>query len=78
MIAHDDQTFRLALLVIVMLTFPIAAFHRLRSHATREALDRRQEGLFILLTLRPLGLAMWVVSGVALTCHCAGYTFRPR
>ena len=43
-----------------MLALPIAAFHRLRSHATRETLDRRQEGLFILLTLRPLGLAMWV------------------
>jgi len=45
--------------VIVLLAFPIAVFHRLRSQATRETLDRRQEGLFILLTLRPLGLAMW-------------------
>ena len=55
----SDQTFRLALLVIVALEFPIAVIHRLRSRATREKLDRRQEGLFILLTLRPLGLAMW-------------------
>ena len=56
---HDDQTLRLALLGIVLLVLPIAAFHRLRSQATREPLDRRQEGWFILLTLRPLGLAMW-------------------
>ena len=56
----SDHTFRLALLVIVLLEFPIAVFHRLRSQATREKLDRRQEGLFILLTLRPLGLAMWL------------------
>jgi len=56
----DDQTFRVALLVIVLLELPIAVFHRLRSHAAREKLDRRQEGLFILLTLRPLGLALWV------------------
>ena len=60
MIAHDDHTFRLVLLVIVLLGFPVAVFHRLRSHATREPLDRRQEGWFILLTLRPLGLAIWV------------------
>ena len=54
-----DQTFRLALLVIVLIEFPIAVFHRLRSQAPREPLDRRQEGWFILLTLRPLGLATW-------------------
>jgi hypothetical protein len=46
--------------VIVLLEFPIAVFHRLQSQAAREPLDRRQEGWFILLTLRPLGLAMWV------------------
>ena len=56
----SDHTFRLALLTIVVLELPIAVYHRLRSHASREPLDRRQEGWFILLTLRPLGLAMWV------------------
>lgn len=56
---ESDQPFRLALLMIVLLEFPIAVFHRLRSHAPREPLDRRQEGWFILLTLRPLGLATW-------------------
>ena len=59
MTAADDQTFRAALLIIVLLEFPVAIFHRLRSHASREPLDRRQEGWFILLTLRPLGLATW-------------------
>jgi hypothetical protein len=51
-----DHTFRIALLVIVLVTFPIGVYHRLQAH-TREPLDRRQEGLFILLTLRPPGLA---------------------
>ncbi|HET9252034.1 MAG TPA: isoprenylcysteine carboxylmethyltransferase family protein [Candidatus Eisenbacteria bacterium] len=31
--------------------------HRIRSESTREPIDRRQEGLFFLLTLRPVGLA---------------------
>jgi len=35
---------------------PIAAYHRLKSQATGEKLDRRQEGLFILFTLRPVGV----------------------
>ena len=56
---QSDQPFRLALLGIILLAFPIAVFHRARSHAPREPLDRRQEGWFILLTLRPLGLATW-------------------
>jgi protein-S-isoprenylcysteine O-methyltransferase Ste14 len=37
------------------LFFPIAIYFRVRAHATGEPLDRRQEGLFLLLTLRPAG-----------------------
>jgi protein-S-isoprenylcysteine O-methyltransferase Ste14 len=50
---------RNALIVCWVVLLPIVAFHRIRSQATREKLDRRQEGLFILLTLRPIGLAFW-------------------
>ena len=53
----DDQTFRLILALGMAAFVPVALYHRVRSQATREKLDRRQEGLFILLTLRPLGLA---------------------
>ena len=53
----DDGTFRSALLVLFMVVVPIAAFYRIRSQMTRERLDRRQEGLLVLWTLRPIGLA---------------------
>jgi protein-S-isoprenylcysteine O-methyltransferase Ste14 len=53
----DDQTFRIALLIGMLMLLPIGVYHRVRSQASGESLDRRQEGLFILLTLRPLGLA---------------------
>jgi protein-S-isoprenylcysteine O-methyltransferase Ste14 len=56
----EDDTFRMILLVGLAILVPIAAYHRVRSHLTGEKLDRRQEGLVILLTLRPLGLAMMV------------------
>ena len=36
---------------------PILLYYRIRSQATGEKLDRRQEGLLVLLTLRPVGLA---------------------
>jgi protein-S-isoprenylcysteine O-methyltransferase Ste14 len=56
----DDQTLRTALLVIVLVVFPIGIYHRFRSQATGERLDRRQEGLFILATLRPVGIILWL------------------
>ena len=54
---NQDQTFRVVLIVFSLLLFPITAYHRLKSQATRERLDRRQEGLFILFTLRPVGIS---------------------
>ena len=53
---NDDQIFRVALIVGFLAVFPIAFYFRVRSQMTGERLDRRQEGWFILLTLRPAGL----------------------
>jgi len=54
---NHDQTFRLVLIVGALLVLPVMVYHRLKSQATGEKLDRWQEGLFILFTLRPLGIA---------------------
>jgi protein-S-isoprenylcysteine O-methyltransferase Ste14 len=53
----DDQTFRLIMLVGFLAFLPVALFYRIRSQMTGEKLDRRQEGIFILITLRLLALA---------------------
>jgi protein-S-isoprenylcysteine O-methyltransferase Ste14 len=52
---NPDQTFRTVMALWVLLWLPVAVFYRVRSLASGEKLDRRQEGLPILLTLRPLG-----------------------
>lgn len=54
---ETQEPFRLALIVGALAVLPIAATYRVRSHRGGDALDRRQEGLLILLTLRPAGLA---------------------
>ncbi|MGH9254861.1 MAG: methyltransferase family protein [Vicinamibacterales bacterium] len=54
---NHDQTFALVLTIGWLILLPIMVFHRVRSQMTRERLDRRQEGAFILLTLRPAGIA---------------------
>jgi protein-S-isoprenylcysteine O-methyltransferase Ste14 len=65
---NSDETFRIVLIAGSLILFPIAFYHRLKSQATGEKLDRRQEGLFILFTLRPvalvaaLGAIAWMVN----------------
>ena len=64
---EHEPLLRLALIVGFVAVFPVAFDHRLRSQATGEKLDRRQEGMFILLTLRPIAavrmaaLVAWVI-----------------
>ena len=55
----DEQIFRLILIAGAAIIMPVAIYHRVRSQAGGESLDRRQEGLFVLATLRPLGAAAW-------------------
>ena len=52
----DDQLFRLILLAGFVIFMPIGIYHRLKAR-TGEKLDRRQEGLFILVTVRLVGVA---------------------
>ncbi|HEX9701192.1 MAG TPA: isoprenylcysteine carboxylmethyltransferase family protein [Acidobacteriota bacterium] len=53
----DEQIFRLILIAGFAIIMPAGIYHRVRSQASGESLDRRQEGLFVLATLRPLGIA---------------------
>jgi protein-S-isoprenylcysteine O-methyltransferase Ste14 len=65
-VVHDasmaqEYAFRSALIVALLAVFPIMLYHRIKAHRSREPLDRRQEGVFILATLRPVGL-LFIVS----------------
>ena len=48
----NDHPFRIAMLVGMSLLIPVMAYFRIRSQLTGERLDRRQEGWFILISLR--------------------------
>src|SRR5262249_3477867 len=52
----SEDTFRWVLLAGLLVLLPVALYHRIRSLSTRERLDRMQEGLPILITLRLAGL----------------------
>ena len=55
-----DEPFRTLLMWALLAVLPIMLYHRLKAHSSGEPLDRRQEGWFILVTLRPMGLAFLV------------------
>ena len=55
-----DFALRAVLIVVMLMVLPFGVYHRIKSQSTGERLDRRQEGLFILATLRPLGAVMWL------------------
>lgn len=57
---NQDAIFRPVLIAGFLAVFLITLYHRFKAGASREKLDRRQEGLFILATLRPLGLMLWL------------------
>ena len=54
---QGDALFRLVLILGLVFVMPVGVFHRLKAHVAGDKLNRREEGLFILLTLRPLGMA---------------------
>lgn len=54
-----DQIFRWVVLAMIAAQLPLMLRFRLKSR-TNEPLDRRQEGWFVLLTLRPAGLATFI------------------
>ena len=62
---NDEQTFRNVMLIGLLAVLPLGLYFRIKSQATREPLDRRQEGVFILATLRPVAL----VTAIALVTY---------
>ncbi len=55
-----DFALRAVLIVVMLMLLPFGVYHRIKSQSTGERLDRRQEGLFILATLRPMGAVIWL------------------
>jgi protein-S-isoprenylcysteine O-methyltransferase Ste14 len=57
---NQETAFRIVFGTGFFAVVGVTLYHRLKSWASKEVLDRRQEGLFILATLRPIGLLLWL------------------
>jgi protein-S-isoprenylcysteine O-methyltransferase Ste14 len=56
----QDDLFRLLLAGAFLAMMPLGAYFRFQSGRSGEKLDRRQEGWFMLVALRLLGLLLWL------------------
>jgi protein-S-isoprenylcysteine O-methyltransferase Ste14 len=63
---HPETPFRLAFLAVMLSAACTAARFRIRAHRAGGSVSRRGEGWFMLLTLRPLALVLWVAALVYL------------
>jgi len=52
--------FRIALLVIMVLTMSVALYHRLKAAAAGERISHKEEGYAFAIVLRLAGLALWL------------------
>ncbi len=70
----EDQTFRFIIVVGLVTIMPFGLYHRLKAHAAGDHIDRREEGLFILLTLRPIA-AVGILGVIAFAISPAWMTW---
>jgi protein-S-isoprenylcysteine O-methyltransferase Ste14 len=56
-----ESTFRVAVIASLALTLPIGFYYRIRSQRGGERLDRREEGILIMVGLRLCGGLAWVL-----------------
>jgi protein-S-isoprenylcysteine O-methyltransferase Ste14 len=58
----DESALRAVLIGVMLVLLPFGMYHRFRSQSSGEKLDRRQEGLFVLATLRPVAAVFWIAA----------------
>ena len=56
----EENTFRWALLVVLVIMLTITAYHRIQAHSAGGSVSRREEGLPLLVMRAVFGLSLWV------------------
>jgi protein-S-isoprenylcysteine O-methyltransferase Ste14 len=57
-----ENPFRVALVVIIVLTMAVTIYHRLQAAASREYISRKEEGYAFAIVLRLAGFCLWIAT----------------
>ena len=58
----SENPFRIALVVVIVLTMAVTVYHRLRAAASGEKISRQEEGYVFAISLRLAGLCLWLAT----------------
>ncbi len=62
----SEDPFRIALVIVIVLTMSIGIYHRLQAAASGEPISRKEEGHLFAIVLRLAGLGLWIATLVYL------------
>lgn len=57
-----ESPFRIALIIVILLTTVVTAYHRIQAASSKESISRKEEGYLFAVVLRLVGLALFVVT----------------
>jgi protein-S-isoprenylcysteine O-methyltransferase Ste14 len=57
-----ETPFRIALVVVIVLTMAVTLYHRLQAAKSGETISRKDEGYLFAISLRLAGLCLWIVT----------------
>jgi protein-S-isoprenylcysteine O-methyltransferase Ste14 len=58
----NENPFRIALVVVIVLTMSVTVYHRLQAAKSGETISRKEEGYVFAITLRLAGLCLWIAT----------------
>ena len=58
----SEIPFRVALVVVIVLTMAVTAYHRIQAASSGEKISRKEEGYLFAIVLRLAGLCLWVAT----------------
>lgn len=58
----SEDPFRIALVIMIVLTMFIGIYHRLQAAASSETISRKEEGYLFAIVLRLSGLGLWITT----------------
>jgi hypothetical protein len=56
----NENPFRIALVVVIILTMAIGLYHRLQAASSGEAVSHKEEGYLFAIVLRLAGVFLWI------------------
>ena len=58
----SENPFRIALIIVIVLTMSVTVYHRLKAAESGEKISRKEEGYAFAVVLRLAGLALWIAT----------------